>query len=116
MPNKINIHYLNNIVTESMMYNTSGHWSNEFTIKTLSESIDKFNATFYPFNPHEYTTKELFDLGFGNWDGSLLLIPIYLWNLIPDGTQLYCIDNTWVTKEKPQKNDQIPEWAIQHME
>jgi hypothetical protein len=71
------------------------HWSNEFSLKEIHESFAKYVKTIYwPRIEKECTKHELYELGFGNWDDKLVLMPLYLWDCVPDGTELTCINGS----------------------
>lgn len=86
-----------NCVATCIMYNKSGHWSDEMFKKDIAEAFEKF-TNLISIDPWALSSQDLKALGFCKWNNNLFLIPIYLWNCIPDGTELYCIDDTWRIK------------------
>ena len=68
------------------------NWSDEYSRKTMNIACNPERDTFFqaidPFTISELKTlsvEDLYSEGFGNWDGKLVLIPIWLKNFIqPD--------------------------------
>lgn len=40
----------------------------------------------------EIPVRDLFNLGFGNWDGNILLLPLWAFELVQQGERLTCIN------------------------
>lgn len=75
-------------VAEAKQYS----WNDKFARKYATEALDKFVENLKWEDVVNMTRDELYQLGFGNWDGGkLLLLPLYLYDLVPDGTTLYSI-------------------------
>lgn len=67
-------------------------WSDEFSRKENAKALYKLQEKFEGFDFFACSREELFELGFGTWDNNgLMLIPLYLYDAIPDGTVLKSI-------------------------
>jgi hypothetical protein len=64
-------------------------WNAEFFKKELLESITKLKIPEGEIDFTELTEQEMRDLGFQNWDEHSLLIPIWLFRLLPDSLELF---------------------------
>jgi hypothetical protein len=90
--------------TAAMCNEYKDHWSHEYALKTLSEGFSTRKAFMLEEIPM-VTKEELADLsrdtlylyGFGNWDGELLLIPLWLVNFMPPDTIVTSIMGTTST-------------------
>ena len=75
--------YIANEITSLLRYNKSGHYSDKFVIEQMNQMLKHLKNNFYPFDFTNKSTHELiYTYGFGVWNGSLLLIPSYLWDFI----------------------------------
>ena len=90
-------HAILNVVANCIQYNDSDNWDNAFCMKEISEIYSGFSNAII-IEPNKLSAEELCDLGFRKWNNNMFLIPMYLWNNIPDGTELFCIDDMWHTK------------------
>lgn len=76
--------YLATCAVEAITYPS---WTDNFKLSNLTNSINQMKSK-YEFDPYIFTKEELVCLGFGNWDGSLLLVPLGLTPFIKQGTLL----------------------------
>lgn len=69
------------------------NWSPDFVYKEVFEGIDKLKAHYEAWNIDytQITSEELLGVGFRYWDKEEkhLLIPIWLFRLLPDDEKLY---------------------------
>ena len=87
------------------------HWDTGFSLK-YSDRFVLNNSGFNnrkiePLSLSELQTiprEELYNLGFGNWDGKLLLIPIWAYEFIEDGMILTSISGNQVMKGADEIN------------
>lgn len=73
-----------NIMAESAVYTK---WSNEFARQYVAEFIEK-QRQLYDFDPYQMTLDELKELGFGQWDDNLYLVPLWLHPFLKSGVKL----------------------------
>lgn len=81
------------------------NWGTEFSYKEIlkihEKSLEKLKEEIGDLK--DYTKQELLQLGFRGWSSetpNLLLIPIWAYYLIPDGTELICINGEKKIKGK----------------
>lgn len=84
-------------------YYYSEHWSETFCMSEYQEYCKKFLSNLkdkIDFNT--LTVEECNLLGFGRYSetSNLRLIPLYLYDVIPDGQELYCINGKKYIKGK----------------
>jgi hypothetical protein len=83
-------------------------WSDEYCRKQAVEALEKCRDYLLPGGWNEIIalpTKALLRIGFRTWDDSgLLLIPLWLWSLVPDGMELTCINGKKAVKGKDDIN------------
>jgi len=66
-------------------------WSEEITKKTIFKRREQMSKAFpKDLDLSKLTRQEMFSLGFGNWDGEYLLIPIWLFRILPSDTSVIC--------------------------
>ncbi len=81
-------------------------WSDEYSRKEIRECWADQDAPLRKQRQRRVTVAELLaaprmtllDLGFGNWDGELMVIPLWAFNYIADGETLTAIDGDTVVK------------------
>lgn len=90
--------------TIQMGISYSPNWSQEFSYKEvldLHSHIKSQIPNILEKHLKELTKEELLSLGFKKWDEDmpdLLLIPLWIYDLIPSGTELISIDGSKVVK------------------
>ncbi len=92
--------------TASQVATYCNHWRPEFSVKETIEAINRVPSQIKEDIDFSILTREeLYNLGFGNWDGKLITIPLILWNFIPKGAVLTSIGGD--TKIKDDKFDDL---------
>lgn len=76
------------------------HWSDKFIKEEIERSVENCTKHLSPrWNEIKQLSREtLSDFGFLKWDGDLILIPLWLFDCIPEGEELICIDGETVIK------------------
>jgi len=67
------------------------NWSSDFCVKELKLAMNNIPNQVKGIDFSIYSKEELYELGFGNWDNRLVVIPLSLYNFIPNGTKLTSI-------------------------
>lgn len=82
------------------------NWSDEFSYKEIKESYSNIKNQLKEIigDITALSVEELKELGFKKWDeeSELYLIPLWAFDLIPDGTVLECISGERVIKGKDE--------------
>jgi hypothetical protein len=89
-----------NAVTMGLVYES---WSNETAYSEIVECYKKIQEQLRDkLDLTELSEDELFKLGFKKWEeeDEQLLIPLWAYNFLEDGTELICIDGTTAIKGK----------------
>jgi hypothetical protein len=85
---------LKQIATRAAMGSAYKNWSDDFARKDIKEvwqnKSGKRQLTIKELASVNRTT--LWTLGFGNWDGKIILIPLWVYNYIADGEELISIN------------------------
>ena len=93
---------LNNIA-EGKVYEK---WSDDFKLKNTQEMYEKIKIQVKESFPDlmDLPKEDLNALGFKSWDEEMdiVLIPLWAFDLIPDGTELTCIDGNKKIKGKTE--------------
>ena len=77
------------------------NWSKEFCVEQIKEATQKIPSQINEdIDFSVLSRKELYSIGFSNWDGRLVTIPLFLWDFIADGTEITCIDGEIAIKGK----------------
>lgn len=102
--------YLNSvarsILTAASMGAAYGSWSDAFARKEVAEAWADKPSVMRKERGRRVTVADLsamdrnalYDLGFANWDGSLVLIPLWAFNYIADGETLTSISGDTAVK------------------
>lgn len=94
--------------TVQMGIEYSPNWTKDFSyneILDLQKSIKSQIPQIIGKHITDLSKEELIELGFKKWDEDmpdLLLIPLWIYDLIPDGTELTSISNTKSIKGKDE--------------
>jgi len=86
-----------NLVADCIQYNDAGHWDDADCMKEFKVLSNRFSASII-IEPATLPVEDLIYLGFQRCNVNLFLIPMYLWNCIPNGTELYGVDDVWYIK------------------
>ncbi len=85
-----------NYISMMSQYN----WSGDF-VKSEAQSVyDKLIKQFDNTDFTQFTVDELKRLDFKMWDDNLILMPIWAIDCLPDGAEVYSIDESKVTFNK----------------
>lgn len=74
------------------MYEQEDISDSEFCERVFQE-LEELQNSFRGVNFFDLPKEMLYNLGFGNWDNRLLLIPLYVFPTLPYGTKLTSISN-----------------------
>jgi hypothetical protein len=87
------------------------HWGSDFSLKELNEIFS--NKSSFGRNSIDYITidelqtvpkQKLFEYGFGNWDGGLILIPLWITYFMEPTTEIISISGDWSTISECDKD------------
>jgi len=67
------------------------NWSNEFCRNEVEEYMKNFENALKDIDFTKFTKEELYNVGCSPYDDKLICIPIWLYNVLPDGVDLYSI-------------------------
>lgn len=77
-------------------------WSDEFSYSEIKDTCKELKHELSEVIEHleELNIDELMTLGFRPWDdeGTLYLVPLWAYDLLPDGTELECINGVTAVK------------------
>lgn len=84
-------------IMASTAFEYQNHWSPEFTLSEIKNRYEalKNSSWFTPINPSLLTKEQMGQLMFNPWEdkeGSIMLIPQYLYQFIEEGVPVMCID------------------------
>ncbi len=97
--------FIVNRAAEVMNYTS---WSDEFAANRIREISEDLSDSIGKINIAELTSIQMDDLGFGRWseDSPMRLIPLWLFQFLPDEIESECIDGTKsVLKTAEMDND-----------
>lgn len=80
-------------MSESATYDS---WSADFARSNVTDFINEERKT-KAIDPNVFTKAEAVALGFGNWDGKLLVAPLWMHRFLKEGIQLKSINEEVVT-------------------
>lgn len=104
--------FLRNVQREMLSAASQGaaytNWADEFARKEISavwkDSADAMrkarNRRITLTELAAMTEEELYSLGCSWWDGTLMVVPLWMYNYIADGEEFSCIDKTKAIKGK----------------
>ena len=89
-------------MTSNLMAEISSYegWSDEFSRKQVKELYLRFIQEFNNIDFTNFTTEELKTFDFQWFDDDLLLMPIWAIDCLPDGIEIYSINNEKIIVDK----------------
>lgn len=88
------------ILTNAACASAYDSWSDKFSREDIRKAWLGHGYTKLTIDEiKQLSREELYSFGFMRWSDELLVIPLYLFNLIADGEELYCIDGSTEIKE-----------------
>lgn len=100
--NNVIVHEFNLLMSTIQMGISYEQWSNEYSYEEILRRYSKIKEKLKELlgDITKLDVSQLEQLGFKKWDNEsgLYLIPLWIYNLIPDGTELVSINNTKVIK------------------
>ena len=78
-----------NRMSESATYRT---WKPEYAVLNVTEFIDEQRKV-KAIDPNVLTLPEMKQLGFGNWDDDMYLVPLWMHPFLKAGIKLHCIND-----------------------
>lgn len=92
-----NMSFFTSCVAESVMWN----WDNDYKATHVKKALEKLQKSIKEtVNILELSEIELAELGFMRWavgreeSDPIMLIPLYIFPIIPKGTEVFCIDGS----------------------
>lgn len=82
-------------------------WDDKFCREDLTRALVRMQEALKDVEWTSFSKEELFNLGFGNWDGNLIVIPLHFYNSIKDGTTLYSISGSAHVKGKDEIDNDV---------
>lgn len=82
-------------------------WSDKFCREECKMALDKNAGTLTIADIRAIPKDKLWNFGFGNFDGKLVLVPLYLYSMIKDGEELVDIFGDVVMKGRDVMDDDI---------
>ncbi len=98
-----------NTSAEVMNYS---NWDNGFAAKQIREIAPKYQDIIGEIDISKLTKEEMIDLGFGRWskDDPMFLIPLYLYQFLPDKINCNCISGSSVLDKSNMDTDNRCGW------